>query len=279
MTTNHPHDAVAEDHDARTPVMVRVADILDCFEDPKETLTLTSIVTQSGLPRSTAFRLLTQLVELGWVERHVRGYRLGPRVIEFGSRRPHQSRLREAAHPVLNDLHIATGGIVHLGVLEDDGRVQFLDKVGILHSRAFPSYVGLRYPVERTAGGKAILAAMPPGDAEAVIAMRERETGLPLDRLREELVATRRRSCAGLMNGRSEAQAINSVGAPIVGPDGPVGSVSIGCPDLAVDAFIPAVLMAARRIAARLYSTRATRAMREHSGDGLASRDRSNALS
>jgi len=248
-----PESAESDEREARSPVMVRITEILDVFVDANEALTLTEVTARTGLPRSTAFRLLTQLAELGWLERHHRGYRIGQRVVDVGARRANHQMLREAAHPLLTELHIATGGIAHLGVLELDGRINFLDKIGLVQLRIFPSYVGLRYPVERTAVGKAILAAMPEEVADDVVSSRERQSGNGLDELRTELRSIRSRSGIAIRHGHHDDHEINSVGAAVLGPDGPVGGISIGGADMAVEPFMAAVLSASRTISARLF--------------------------
>jgi phytoene dehydrogenase-like protein len=49
-----------------------------------------------GLPRTTVYRLLTQLEEVGAVERSAGRWRLGPTLVEFGAGVPAEPRLREA---------------------------------------------------------------------------------------------------------------------------------------------------------------------------------------
>ena len=70
----------------------------------------------SGLPRTTVHRLLTQLQEVGAVERSAGRWRLGPTLVEYGAGVPAEPRLRSVARRPLMDLANATGALVALSV-------------------------------------------------------------------------------------------------------------------------------------------------------------------
>ncbi|WP_328396046.1 IclR family transcriptional regulator [Nocardia sp. NBC_00416] len=143
---------------AATPsaVLDRVSLVLDAFDGPGR-LTLAQIVRRTGLPRSSAHRILERLVHLRWLRRDGRDYELGLRLMELGSLAVHQDRLHRAAVPFLHELHRATGYVVHLAVL-DGSDVVYLDKIGGRLAGAVPTRVGGRQPAHCTAVGKAILA-------------------------------------------------------------------------------------------------------------------------
>jgi hypothetical protein len=94
-------------------VIDRVSLVLEAFDGPGR-LTLAQIVRRTGLPRSSAHRMLERLVQLRWLRRSGREYELGMRLVELGSLAVHQDRLHRAATPLLHDLHRATGLVVHL---------------------------------------------------------------------------------------------------------------------------------------------------------------------
>src|ERR1700739_2398102 len=137
-----------------TAVIDRISLVLDAFEGPGR-LTLAQIVRRTGLPRSSAHRMLERLVPLRW--RRCRDYELGMRLVELGSLAVHQDRLVRAAAPLLGELHCATGLVVHLAVL-DGSDVVYLEKIGDRMISAIPTRVGGRQPAHCTAGGEAILA-------------------------------------------------------------------------------------------------------------------------
>ena len=83
-----------------TAVIDRISLVLDAFEGPGR-LTLAQIVRRTGLPRSSAHRMLDRLVQLRWLRRSGRDYELGMRLVELGSLAVHQDRLVRAAAPLL----------------------------------------------------------------------------------------------------------------------------------------------------------------------------------
>ena len=126
------HDTVSADEtvEPATPsaVIDRISLVLDAFDGPGR-LTLAQLVRRTGLPRSSAHRMLERLVQLRWLRRSGRDYELGMRLVELGSLAVHQDRLVRAARPLLDELHRATGLVVHLAVL-DGPDVVYLEKIG-----------------------------------------------------------------------------------------------------------------------------------------------------
>jgi DNA-binding IclR family transcriptional regulator len=159
--------------EAATPnaVIDRISLVLDAFDGPGR-LTLAQIVRRTGLPRSSAHRMLERLVQLRWLRRSGRDYELGMRLVELGSLAVHQDRLVRAAKPLLGELHRATGLIVHLAVL-DGPDVVYLDKVGDRLVGGLPTRVGGRQPAHCTAVGKAMLAY---GDEDSEVDLQVRKT-------------------------------------------------------------------------------------------------------
>ena len=70
----------------------------------------------SGLPRTTVHRLLSQLEQVGAVERLSGRWRLGPTMVELGAGVPGEPRLRSVARRPLMLLASATGATVALSV-------------------------------------------------------------------------------------------------------------------------------------------------------------------
>jgi DNA-binding IclR family transcriptional regulator len=146
----------AADADAPVAMIDRVALILDAFNGPAQ-LTLAQVVAQTGLPRSSAHRILEHLVRIRWLCRDEGSYSLGLGVLELGGLAAHQNQLRTVAQPYLHELQAVTGLVVHLAVL-DGPEIVYLDKIGGPFGMRIPSRVGGRQPAHCTAAGKALLA-------------------------------------------------------------------------------------------------------------------------
>jgi DNA-binding IclR family transcriptional regulator len=68
-----------------TSVAGRVVAILNAFTDEPDALHLVTISDRSGLPLSTTYRLVTELLDGRLLSRSEdRTYRLGPRIFELG---------------------------------------------------------------------------------------------------------------------------------------------------------------------------------------------------
>jgi len=144
------------DRSTPTAFLDRVSLILDSFDGPRR-LTLAEIVRRTGLPRSSAHRMLDHLVQLRWLQREARHYTLGLRLVELGSLAVHNDELHAAALPHLMHLHRTTGFVVHLAVL-DGSDIVYRQKLGGKYGSLVPTRVGARRPASRTAIGKALLA-------------------------------------------------------------------------------------------------------------------------
>lgn len=214
---------------AETPsaVIDRVSLVLDAFDGPGR-LTLAQIVRRTGLPRSSAHRMLERLVQLRWLRRSGRDYELGMRLVELGSLAVHQDRMHKAAIPMLHELHAATGLVVHLAVLEDSD-VVYMEKVGNRMTAAIPTRVGGRQPAHCAAVGKAMLAfnddgEIHPMDSE-VLSRRTKYSISTAAQLRAELLKVR---AHGIAFDREESlPGFGCVAAPIGDPGEAVAAVSV----------------------------------------------------
>src|SRR5688500_7374307 len=98
-------------------VISKVVALLDAFSPAAPELSLGELARITGLPVSTTYRLVSELVEWGGLERaEPAGYRIGMRLWELGVLAPRGGDLREVAMPFMQDLYEATHENVHLAV-------------------------------------------------------------------------------------------------------------------------------------------------------------------
>lgn len=236
---------------ARPSVVRRVTDILEAFLERPDGLLLQELMKRTGLPRSTAFRMLRQLIEVQWLEHDADGYRLGTRLLDIGYQAQQHEQMRSAAADALNQLHLATGAVAHLGVLENSN-VRYLDKVGPAAASSVPSVLGARVPANRTAAGRALLASLTPEQVDTVMgrsASGEQARGRGLDRLHAHLNWIRRKQGLAFADSSRCPLGIGAVAAPIVGPNGMRGAISLAGHALQLEYVAPAVAAAAKRTA------------------------------
>lgn len=255
---------VPTDDGARPSVLARATWILELFLSGSEVCLLEEIAQQTGLPRSTAFRLVTQLVDLGWLVHDSRGgYRLGTRAHALGARTMsgtggHEyAELRSVAARVLSHLHRRTHAAVHLGVLEG-GYLYYLDKVGGIEADQLPSRVGTRVLAYHTAMGRALLATLPPEQVDSLYAADPPRGPLrDLPRLHQELATARTRN--GLVLVQSDASPIQvaAAAAPLHGLTEARAAIGVTAPaPFRPEECAPLVLAASRRISQEMLAAR-----------------------
>lgn len=127
---------------------------------------LSELARRLGLPKTTVQRSLSTLGEVGWLRTAREGagrWELSERARTLGDRAGDDGRLREAALPEMGRLNAESQETVHLSVL--DGReVRLLERVDTAHVLRIVRPIGTRGVLHASAGGKAILAALPAAD-------------------------------------------------------------------------------------------------------------------
>lgn len=179
-------------------VTSRALAVLAAFENTTGPLTVARIAQRSRLPLSTTYRLVHELQSWGGIERLSDGtYQVGMRIWELGQLAGR--RLRDRAHPFLQDLFDLTHENVHLAVREGT-QVLYIDK--IYGSRKVPmvSRVGGRLPLHTTAVGRVLLAAEPQWFIDAYV---ERELEAPTERTLIEPEGLRDAIAAAAVDGYS----------------------------------------------------------------------------
>ncbi|MFI6572000.1 IclR family transcriptional regulator [Nocardia fluminea] len=212
-----------------TSMIERMTLILDAFDAATPTLTLLGLAERTGLPRSTVHRILDQMIRLRWLAHTPGGYRLGLRVLELGGLAAEQNELREVVGPLLYELSQRTGLVGHLAVL--DGReVLFLDRSGGRSRVLIPTRVGGRLPAHSTAVGKALLATLEPGIAEAAFrgnaVARTARTIVDRAELHRELARIRNRQGVAVDTEES-LPGVGCVAVPIRGRGVAVAAISL----------------------------------------------------
>lgn len=250
------HDSAAA-VPARPGVAERLTQILDVFASGPETVLLEDVIRITELPRSTAFRLLTQLVQLEWLEHDSSGYRLGAMAARLGgggARTVDHAPLRAAAAQPLNDLHLATGAVAHLAVLER-GSVHFLDKIGGPFVHTVPSHVGRRLPAIGSMLGLALLANETPEQVDNWIPnTTPRQSVWEQASLHGTLNKVRQRRGIALIAAQHSQHNIGVVATTVNGPHGSVASIGLAGLGLEqVERFAPLVAQAAARTSKALY--------------------------
>ena len=171
--------------------------LLEVLGQREEGMTASELAGATGLNRVTVHRLLAVFKAHGFVRQAKPRdpYRLGLRLIELAENALDEPELVRLANPTLMRLSEEAGETSHLAVLDGDGAI-YIDKVEPAQSVRLVSRVGSRIPLYCTALGKALLASLPPSEAEAILADVTMEPRTPstvttLPELLEELEVRR----------------------------------------------------------------------------------------
>ena len=113
----------------KVQALERALDILDCFSFQNRELSLSDVVLRTGLNKTTAKRLISNLESRGYLQQipQTKTYQLGMRLFELGGIVFSSFSLRRAAAFPMTRLQSETGATVLLGVQIDDQLV-YIDK-------------------------------------------------------------------------------------------------------------------------------------------------------
>lgn len=116
--------------------VVRAAHILELLKNIDKGASLGELSKRSELAKPSVFRLLRTLEEVGLVDYDPGSevYKLGVKCLELGHAYLERTELRSAVRPVMERLSTEFNETVHLGVLDDDLRVVYIDKLETKHA-------------------------------------------------------------------------------------------------------------------------------------------------
>ncbi len=166
-------------------MLSKTASILSLFSADRPELGAAEIAQLLRRPRSSVYRLLAQIVAVGFLEydENEGSYRLGIRLAALGELARSTTSLQRLSRQALIDLTAATGELSVLMVLSGDEGVT-VDVVESVHLLNVPGTLGARFPLHATAGGKVLLAYLPESRREALLSR-------PLAKLTQATITSR----------------------------------------------------------------------------------------
>jgi IclR family transcriptional regulator, pca regulon regulatory protein len=197
--------------------LARGLDIIACFSTERRTMSLSEVAAAASLARPTARRLLLTLEELGFVRPADGGFQLTPKVMNLGMAYVSSLGMWEIARPHMESLVARTGESSSMAQL-DGSDIVYVARVSVPKLIALRVEIGTHFPAVQTSQGKVLLAALPAGQLEAVLAQPSR-SGLPsyigrsADQLRDELAEVRARGWA--LADEELAPGVRSVAVPV----------------------------------------------------------------
>ena len=224
-----------------------------------EEVRVSELAAHLGVAPSTAHRLLATLRANDFVEQVPggRAYRLTSLLSTFAGGPPDRNTLARTGHPALVQLSRETGETSNLLVLEGSD-VRFIDGVESTRTLRVAPRTGDLLPAHGTAGGKAILSALPPEHVRSLLGSRLRKmtahTVLSRSALEKELAVVRCRGYATNVN--ESVLDVGGVGVPVMDRfERCVAAITVSGPSSRLnDDTAPSLLPYLRAAAARMSS-------------------------
>jgi IclR family acetate operon transcriptional repressor len=207
----------------------RAARILVRLVESEDAVTLSGVMEETRLPKTTAARLLRALERNGLAQRRRGGgFRPGPVLVEYARRDSAVGDLATLALPFLEQLGATTGETANIAIPTPAG-VARLAQVDSDHPLGAGNWVGRRIPLHASSMGKVFMAfgaAQPPFGRLARLGPR---TITSLDELLAELDEVRRNGYATTWEELDER--LCSAAAPVYGARGSViAAISVSAP-------------------------------------------------
>jgi IclR family acetate operon transcriptional repressor len=230
VSQRNPGDGV--ERAAGTTAIDRGADLLLRVLQAEQPIALTDLASASGIPKSTASRLVSALERRGLVEQDgARGrLRPGPAILRVAERGLLERNVVELARESLDLLAAASGETINLAVAALGG-VEHVAQVDSRHFLGAGQWLGRTVPYHATANGKVFMAfgraPLPVPPLSALTAATITEPA----RLRSELIIIRREGFAEAVDELELGLA--AIAAPVQGAGGlAVAALSITGPTI-----------------------------------------------
>lgn len=152
--------------------VARALDMLELVATSREELTISEISRSLNIPKSTAFDIITTLLDKGYLElanERVKSLKLGVKLFQTGAVYLDQTPLHKAARPILENLAARAKETSFLAI-ENEGVLVYLDKVESPASVRTSAGIGSNNPMYCTGLGKALLATMPNEKIKSILA-------------------------------------------------------------------------------------------------------------
>ncbi len=208
----------------KNTTVIKTMDILNLFVDHAK-MSLSELGMHTQIPRTSLLRMLTSLVEMGFLHRDASGnYELGLTFLLFGQLVAERMDIRNIALPVMHRLQQEADEAVNLAI-NDGNEAIYFEKIDTSHQVKVYTRIGRRAPLYGGACPRILLAFMPDDERERYIEKTDLisyAAGTILDKedLRRELAEVRR---LGYSVSHSELQDFTSaVAAPIYNRNGQV---------------------------------------------------------
>lgn len=210
----------------------RALQILSCFDDEHPERGISDIAQAVGLHKATAHRIVTTLVNYGFLERVAdeQKYRLGLELPNLGYKVLRRMDMRREAIPFMKQLVEDWDETCDLSIF-DQGKIFYIEVLRGNRALTISAAVGQRLPAHATASGKLFLAYLPENELDVFLSQpleaHTNHTIISSDELREQLENFRNQGYS--VDCEEYETGVCAVAAPIFNRSGKV-IAALGCP-------------------------------------------------
>ncbi|MGM9949818.1 MAG: IclR family transcriptional regulator [Lysinibacillus sp.] len=152
----------------KNKTVVRSMDILNLFINHSE-LSFQEIIMLSGMPKTSVYRMLATLEEMGFLEKGGDAkYRLGLLFLKFGHLVSSRLDIRKVAYPFMEALHRETKEAINL-VIREGNEAVYIEKIDMHQKVRLYTAIGRRSPLYAGACPRAILSFLPDEEIDAYL--------------------------------------------------------------------------------------------------------------
>lgn len=145
----------------KNKTVVRSMDILNLFIEHPE-LTFQEIIDLSGIPKTSVYRMLLSLEDMGFLEKGPDAkYRLGLIFIRFGNLVLERLDIRQIAYPIMKQLHDEVEEAINLSVFQGEDETIYIEKIELKQKVRLYTAVGRKSPLYAGASSRIMLAHLP----------------------------------------------------------------------------------------------------------------------
>ena len=188
-------------NDYNVRAVERALQILGCFDDEHPEMGISEIAQVVGLHKATAYRIVTTLVNYGYLEwiAEAQKYRLGLELTNLGFKVIRRMDLRHEAIPYMKQLVQEWDETCDLSRFEQ-GKVFYVEVLRSNHALTISAAVGQRLPAHCTASGKLFLAYLSTDEQSEILNqsldLYTENTLTSADEIREQLETIRNQGYA-----------------------------------------------------------------------------------
>lgn len=181
--------------ESKNKTVVRSMEILNLFINHAK-LSFNEIIELSGIPKTSVYRMLQSLEEMGLLDKDAHGkYSLGILFLRFGHFVSERLDIRQVALPTMEKLHKEFGEAINL-IIRDGDEAVYIEKLESIQPVRLYTTIGRRSPLYAGACARSILSFLPAVEREEYLKKVElkpyaKGTILSVDELRETISEAR----------------------------------------------------------------------------------------